>query len=210
MSDCTVAIKGEQIILSPLRACFWESKSTLILSDLHLGKAGHFRKHGIPVSRKVHLTDLKVLELLLNQFEPERVLLLGDLFHSYENIEWQDFIRFLGHYKSINFVLVQGNHDILMDYPDQLTVVQKLEESPFLFTHIAEESNQYNISGHIHPGISIKGKARQGLTIPCFWFRENYGVLPAFGQFTGFKKVKPSKDDKIFAVADQKVVELRL
>lgn len=209
MNDYLVEIEGEEIILSPYKACYWKKKSTLILSDLHLGKAGHFRKHGIPISRKVHLADIQILERLILQFNPERVLLLGDLFHSDENLEWQDFVLFLDHYQNVEFVLVQGNHDILEEYPPKLKVVQKIEENPFSFTHIKEDCPWYNISGHIHPGIRINGKARQGVTIPCFWFSNDYAIIPAFGQFTGIKKIKPAKADRIFAIAEDSVIALR-
>lgn len=137
------------------------------------------------------------------------MLLLGDLFHSDQNLEWQDFIQFLHRNQHIEFVLVQGNHDILTHYPPELKVVQLLEEGPFSFTHIKEESSLFNISGHIHPGVSISGRARQGVTVPCFWFSIDHCIIPAFGEFTGIKKIRPLKDDRVFAIADRTVLELR-
>lgn len=210
MSNAEVEIKGEKLQLLPQRAIFWPKSKSLIVSDIHLGKAGHFRKHGIPISRKIHLTDLRILEELIQAYEPKEVILLGDLFHSSENSEWNDFLRFLEMYDHIQFILVEGNHDILDEYPASLQVVPILERIPFSFTHIAEDHELFNISGHIHPGVGIKGKARQGLTMPCFWFKEKNAIIPAFGQFTGIKKIKPSDTDKVFAVADQKVIELIL
>lgn len=208
MDDFIAEIEGEKLKLLPQRAIFWDAKQMLILSDLHLGKAGHFRKHGIPVSKKIHLSDLKTLEELIQNYKPEKVILLGDLFHSFENNEWQDFLRFLKVYDFIDFILVEGNHDILSEYPAALTVLPILEIPPFSFTHIKEESMLYNLSGHIHPGVSIRGKGRQSITMPCFQFTESYGVLPAFGQFTGVKKIKPKKDDRVFGIADRTIIEL--
>ena len=115
----------------------------------------------------------------------------------------------MDHYQNVEFVLVQGNHDIFESYPETLKVVQKIEEKPFSFTHIKEDCPLYNISGHIHPGIRINGKARQGVTIPCFWFSNDHAIIPAFGQFTGIKKIKPSKTDRIFAIAEDTVMALR-
>ena len=208
MGDFYVDIKGEKISLLPQRAVFWESKQILILSDLHLGKAGHFRKHGVPVSRKIHLTDLQILEELIQAHKPNKVLLLGDLFHSFENNEWNDFLEFLKVYDFVEFMLVEGNHDILQKYPETLEVFPTLKIPPFSFTHIREESEFYNISGHIHPGVSIRGKGRQSITMPCFQFAETHGVLPAFGQFTGVKKIRPQKDDRVFGIADRTIIEL--
>lgn len=208
MSKCVVDVGGEQLTLLPDRAIFWEGKKTLIVSDLHLGKAGHFRKHGIPVSRKIHFTDLKILQELILLHKPVEVILLGDLFHSSKNNEWEDFIRFVSVFDFVKFILVRGNHDIMDEYPSELNVVDRLERPPFSFTHEREESPYYNLSGHLHPGFRIRGLARDGLTLPCFYFSTQHGVLPAFGQFTGIKTIKPAKGDKVFGIADDNVMEL--
>ena len=174
-----------------------------------MGKAGHFRRHGIPIPKQIHHTDLSILHYLLREFLPERVILLGDLFHSTENLEWMDFVQFLKAYPGIEFVLIQGNHDILSHYPEELKVVLRLNEHPFSFTHIREDDQLYNISGHIHPGITVRGTARQGMTLPCFLFSQCYAVLPAFGQFTGIKKIKHIKNDRVYAIANDSVIQLR-
>ncbi|MEO9869596.1 ligase-associated DNA damage response endonuclease PdeM [Ekhidna sp.] len=208
MSDFVLPLAGEELVLLPERAIYWSSRQTLILSDLHLGKAGHFRKHGIPISRKIHLTDIHILERLIKENRPEKVILLGDLFHSFENNEWKDFLTFLKVYNYIEFILVEGNHDILSEYPEELSLVSLLDIPPFSFTHIREESQLFNISGHIHPGVSIRGKGRQSITVPCFYFGSNHGLLPAFGQFTGIKKIQPKSNDRVFGIADRTIIEL--
>ncbi|WP_425390900.1 ligase-associated DNA damage response endonuclease PdeM [Ekhidna sp.] len=203
-----VEVAGEQLTLLPERAIYWKREKVLVVSDLHLGKAGHFRKHGIPVSKKVHLNDLYILKTLIENHQPRQIILLGDLFHSFENNEWQDFVQFLQMHQGIEFILVEGNHDILSEYPSTLKVQSMLELGPFSFTHIREESTLYNLSGHIHPGVSIKGKARQSITMPCFYFTNDYGVLPAYGQFTGVKKIRPKKADRVYGIAGERVIEL--
>lgn len=208
MSKCSIEIQGEVLDLLPERVIHWKKEKTLIVSDLHLGKAGHFRKHGIPVSREIHFKDLKILESLIQSHKPVQVILLGDLFHSVKNNEWDDFLRFIEVFDFVKFILVRGNHDIMEEYPRELSVIDKLDKPPFSFTHQKEETDHYNLSGHIHPGFRIRGLAREGLTVPCFCFSRAHGVLPAFGQFTGIKKIKPLKGDKIFGIADDNVMEL--
>ncbi len=208
MGNLSIQIKEEELILLPEKAIYWENKQILVLSDLHLGKAGHFRKHGIPVSRKVHLADLQLLESLILTFKPKEVILLGDLFHSFHNNEWEDFMKFLNHYDSLSFTLVEGNHDILDEYPKSIALVSELELDPFSFTHIRKESELFNISGHIHPGVTVRGRAKQSVTMPCFYFTETYGLLPAFGQFTGIKKIRPKKADRVYGVVEQSIIEL--
>ena len=43
--------------LSAQRCIFWEEEQSLIVSDLHLGKTGHFRKMGIAVPQAVYKED---------------------------------------------------------------------------------------------------------------------------------------------------------
>ena len=81
--------------LLPQRAIWWPLRSMLIVSDLHLGKAAHFRKHGIAVPNAVNADTLQRLDQLITQFKPRNVLVLGDLFHSEENEEWQEFRAWL-------------------------------------------------------------------------------------------------------------------
>lgn len=39
-----INIKDQNLLLLPEKALFWEEEKGLIISDVHLGKAGHFRK----------------------------------------------------------------------------------------------------------------------------------------------------------------------
>jgi metallophosphoesterase superfamily enzyme len=64
----------------------------------------------------------------------------------------------------------------------------------------------YNFAGHIHPGVSLRGKGRQALTLPCFYFGTNQAYLPAFGKFTGLARITPCKDDRVYVVAEDKVM----
>jgi metallophosphoesterase superfamily enzyme len=88
-------------------------------------------------------------------------------------------------------------------------VHQELRMGPFLFTHHPVEEadpTHYNLAGHIHPGVNLRGGGRQSVTLPCFYFGEKRGLLPAFGMFTGIARIIPEKGDQIFVVADEKVI----
>jgi uncharacterized protein len=60
----------------------------------------------------------------------------------------------------------------------------------------------------MHPGISLRGQGRQSLSFPCFYFAKEYCVLPAFSRFTGTYKVKPQKDETVFAVVEDAIMQL--
>ncbi|WP_224994572.1 ligase-associated DNA damage response endonuclease PdeM [Cesiribacter sp. SM1] len=210
-------IAGQELLLLPEKAIFWTQKKILLLADLHLGKAAHFRKAGIPISGKIHEHDLHTLDNLLNQWQPLQVIFLGDLFHSSFNQEWNRLEAWMEEKKNILFTLIRGNHDVL---PRQLyagsclqVVDEKMEISPFLLTHHPpEEANSntslYTLCGHVHPAIQLSGQGRQQLSLPCFYFGLHYGILPAFGKFTGFYKIKPKAGEQVYGVLPERVIPL--
>ena len=67
-------------------------------------------------------------------------------------------------------------------------------------------SKYYNLAGHVHPGVRLRGGPAQSVRLPCFYFNGHQGILPAFGNFTGNYKLKPKSGDKIIAIADQQLV----
>lgn len=210
-----MTIRDEELTLLPERAVFWKRKNALLLSDLHLAKSGHFRKAGIPVPSYVHEEDLKRLSTILEQIPVERIYLLGDLFHSDHNLEWRQFENWRTQHSRISVILVRGNHDL---YEEKImrehgidVMYSFMNEPPFFFTHkqtVPSERNLYNIFGHIHPAIHFRGRGKQSATLPCFWFSSNFGVLPAFGNFTGNAIISPSAGDQVFYIVEGKVKAL--
>jgi len=209
-----VEVFGEKLELYPQKALFWRKKAILFLADLHLGKINHFRKSGIAVPPKANEKNLEVIVDLIHLTKPERVICLGDLFHSYYNPEWEVFGELVKHFVKISFELVLGNHDIMSEQQyvrKGIVVHDSLRIEPFIFTHhpLTEADTQlYNLSGHLHPGVNLRGKARQSVTLPCFYFGENSGLLPAFGAFTGLARIRPKKNDKVFVIVEEKIIEI--
>ena len=207
-----IEILDEHFILYPQKAIFWKSQSSLLVSDLHLGKINHFRKAGIPVPSKANDHNLEVLIDLVRLCKPTRILCLGDLFHSHYNAEWEVFGEVVQHFSHISFELVQGNHDIMGTYQyvrKGIKVHGSLAIGKFLLTHHPLESiptGMYNIAGHVHPGVSLRGRGRQAMTLPCFFFGERQALLPAFGKFTGLARIAPKKEDKVYIVAEDQVM----
>ncbi|WP_273275560.1 ligase-associated DNA damage response endonuclease PdeM [Roseivirga sp.] len=207
----THQLLGQTLHLLPEKGIFWEEKNYLILADLHLGKAGHFRKSGIPISDLIHSKDILILDKLIAKFKPQQVIFLGDLFHSDHNQGWEVFKRWIKSKGPLPFKLVLGNHDVLDESSyriSNLKVMEKLSLHPFDLTHIPEETELYNLAGHIHPAVRLTGKGRQSLRLPCFYFGKKNGLLPAFGNFTGTAKINIDKTDTVFAIADNKVVRV--
>lgn len=209
-------ILNNNFLLSACRTIFWEEQKTLILSDLHLGKSGHFRKNGIGIPQNMFAEDMQRLLAEIQFYKPRKVLIVGDLFHSHSNKEHELFIKWRQDIPQVTFQLVIGNHDILKnDWYTKANIELHEEpfiEGPFVFTHdmekISTTADQYYFSGHIHPSITIRGLGKQSLKLPCFYFNSHYAVLPAFGRFTGTYPIKCGAGDHVFAVAEKKVIQI--
>lgn len=209
-------ILNNSFLLSAGRCIFWEEEKALILSDLHFGKTGHFRKHGIAVPQTIFKEDMQRLTAQVQYFNPEYLIIVGDLFHSHANKEMELFLKWRNDFDQLKIKLVIGNHDILpKDWyakADITCIKDQLQTGQIIFTHdkaeCADTADCYIFSGHIHPSVTIFGNAKQSLKFPCFYFTKTYGVLPAFGRFTGMHSVKPSKQDKVFALVQNKIMLL--
>jgi DNA ligase-associated metallophosphoesterase len=159
---------------------------------------------------------LLILKDQINYFSPQLVIFVGDLFHSTANNEHENFIKWRNGFPNVNMHLVKGNHDILKadDYNQMNLIVHNAYFSinDFCFIHdLADKKNdesKFVFSGHLHPGIRIKGTGKQSLRFPCFYFNNSFGVLPAFGNFTGLSILEPKPDDIIFAIVNQKVIQV--
>jgi len=208
---------SQNLILHPKKAIFWEEERALIISDLHIGKVGHFRKAGIAIPKLMEQEELALLSDLIHEFKPSKLIFLGDLFHSDMNNDWNWLQLWRDLYPKIQMILVQGNHDILHpDYYEQagFEIYDKLLIGPFLFVHDKKDyefppDGVYVLSGHIHPAIRLRGKARQSLLLSCFSFGRKAAVLPAFGKFTGKCCLKENDDDTVFGVLNDKVILLK-
>lgn len=212
-------IKNQRLCLSSDRSIYWEQQKALVVSDLHIGKTGHFRKAGIPVPQSVFKEDLQRLVSLIQYFNPTSLIVVGDMFHSTANKELELFSRWRGDFEYLNIKLVKGNHDILQKkwYAD--TGIELFDSTltidGFCFQHDPGEcgndssgNEPYVFSGHIHPGITINGIGKQSLKFPCFYFSDTYCILPAFSRFTGSVNVRLKDEDVAFAIVNNSILRV--
>jgi len=200
--------------LSAQRCIFWEEQKALIVSDLHFGKTGHFRKAGIAVPQGVFKEDLQRLVTLIHFFKPQQIIAVGDLFHSAANLELDLFKRWRTDFPDLHFHLVKGNHDVLKKswyneagievWDDQL----QIENIYFNHEKCTTALNTFSFCGHLHPGISIHGVGKQTLRFPCFYFAPNYCILPAFSRFTGTASIAKKEATSIYAIVDSALIKV--
>ena len=215
MSHAIAEIKGEELWLLKEKAIYWPDKEVLIIADLHFGKVSHFRKSGIGIPIKaIHDNWRKFIDLL-TKFSLKRVVILGDLFHSDLNNEWYQFLEIITQFDSIEFDLVLGNHDILDDEilsKSRLNIYKDYNVlSPFVFIHDEKDKPNdvegYILCGHIHPSIKLVAPGMRPLKVACFHFNQERGVVPAFGNFVGYGRLKPKRKDEVYIISDEKVVK---
>ncbi|MCH7410503.1 ligase-associated DNA damage response endonuclease PdeM [Belliella sp. DSM 111904] len=203
------------LVLLPERVVYIPSLNALLIADTHFGKAGHFRKAGIPIPEVLHDQDLKKLEKLISSYQINDVYFLGDLFHSALNDSWWTLVEFSKQQINVKFHLIMGNHDILplsfYQHDHWIVHEQGLILGDLILTHEPLENiprDLINLCGHIHPGFTLKGKGRQRITLPCFFYSNQRFVLPAFGRFTGLVSMKRTIDTQIYVIAEDRVVEI--
>lgn len=204
-----IKIDSQNFILHQSGAVFWKEQSMLLISDVHIGKVAHFRKHGMAIPGNAVFENFNRLTKVVDFFKPEKVVFLGDLFHSKINNEWDLFAEWTASISG-EIILVEGNHDIIArhKYTDlNIPVLPEMVIDDFLLTHHPEETEGlFNFCGHIHPGIVLRGTGRQSLRLPCFFQKEKQLILPAFGEFTGNFYLIPTATDIVYAITKEEVI----
>ena len=190
MSDAEVRLGGEDVVLLVERALFWPRAGTLVVADLHWGKAATFRAAGIPVPVGGTSDDLARLDAALFRTCARLLFVLGDLFHAkagrIASLTRAELRRWRALRDELEIMLVRGNHDRHAgDPPDDLRincVNAPAFVPPFVLRHEPAASPEgYTLAGHLHPGIVLAGPALQRERLPCFWLTPGGAVLPAFG-----------------------------
>ncbi|MEO5561871.1 MAG: ligase-associated DNA damage response endonuclease PdeM [Chitinophagaceae bacterium] len=209
-------LQKEHFILSAERTLFWEDQRTLIVADVHAGKTGHFRKSGINIPQSVYKDDMHRLLAEILFFKAEKLIIVGDLTHSIANREMDLFRKWRKDFPALEVHLAKGNHDILDNkwYEEADIVVhnEPLIVNGFSFIHDITRSKEFSssdpfiFSGHVHPIISMRGRGKQSLHFPCFYFAKQYCILPAFSRFTGGYKIEPRKGEDVFALAEKEIL----
>lgn len=206
-----IKINNQAFVLHNSGALYWIEKKMLLLSDVHLGKISHFRKHGSALPTKAIFRNFSKMELLVAYFKPEIICFLGDLFHSTLNKEWYFFASWTER-TALPIVLIAGNHDIVSPkkYEElNISIVSEWLLDGFLLTHFPEErKGVFTLCGHIHPSVLLTGKGRQFLKLPCFFRSKNQMILPAFGEFTGTAVMELKDGESVYVIADEDIIPI--
>lgn len=176
------------------KALYLPDEEALLVSDVHLGKAETFQALGIPIPNRLNEENLDRLRSLCQQTQPQKLFILGDLFHSRKSlvpevlIAWDTFLKEI----AAKTVLIVGNHDrrLVSDLPPFAMdcSADAVALGPFLLSHEPEIGHgaRLNVCGHIHPVVKLRSRT-DSLRLPCFFveYDQRRLTLPSFGEFTG-------------------------
>jgi DNA ligase-associated metallophosphoesterase len=203
-------------VLLPERAVFWPARKSLFVADFHLGKAATFRAAGIPLPSGTTTENVERLGRAIDKTGATSVVFLGDFLHSAQGRADSTFGRFRTwreERSKVELTIVRGNHDKKAGDPPEAWGVRCIEagerDGPFVLNHEPGAARGgYALAGHIHPAVRLSACGEKSLRLPCFWFGARYGVLPAFGAFTGNAEVLPRRGDQVFVIADEEVLQV--
>lgn len=202
----------QQLILSNQRVIYWPEQRSLILSDLHMGKAAHFRKNGVPIPTQIHQQDLDRLKLLISYYDAKKVIIVGDLIHANENVEVDDFSGLIQNFKDTEFILIEGNHDRISKSKITSWGFASFEKEYILndikFIHEPDYSSGLQIVGHIHPGVSLRLPTNKNVRLPAFVVSPKQIILPAFSKFTGLATNLKIPDSIYYGIYEDGIVKL--
>ncbi|MDF9745422.1 metallophosphoesterase [Natrinema salsiterrestre] len=169
------------------RAVFVPAAETLVLADVHLGKAAASRVDA-PIDDGSDVVDR--LDGLLAELEPATVVVAGDLLHSFSRLPRgveRDVARLVETVdeSGADLVVTPGNHDtMLAEVFDGETSDEYALADGWVVCHGHEPPQttaERYVVGHDHPALSIEGRK-----LPCFLYGPNCYegadvlVLPSF------------------------------
>jgi DNA ligase-associated metallophosphoesterase len=213
----TITVAGRALTLLAQKAAFLAASRTLLVADAHVGKAVTFRALGVPVPHGTTGETLAALSALVATWRARRIVFLGDFLHSayaHAPATIGALARWRREQAALELVLVRGNHDDRAGDPPAHLGMRVVDE-PFeldgfaLCHHPRPRRGAYVLAGHLHPCVSLGGRGFDHLRLPCFWFGDEVGVLPAFGAFTGMQPIRAGASDRVYAVGDGAVAALR-
>jgi DNA ligase-associated metallophosphoesterase len=226
---CLLDAGGQELLMLPERAVFHPASRSLLLADVHLGKAATFRMLGVTVPSGTTERTLARLDVLLRGSGARALYLLGDLLHGPHGRQAEMFdalSQWRARHPSVEVVLVRGNHDSHAGDPPARCGIDVVDpghgvaglrllhepepdyepasaQGPASPLGLAREP-EFSLAGHLHPVWRLGARADR-LRLPCFWVRRRGMVLPAFGEFTGGWPARAGAEDRIYVTDGEAV-----
>lgn len=201
---------AEDVLLDGRLALFHEKENWLALADLHFG----FELSQRAAGNLFPLWGMQTIEErlcdLLGEYDPGRVILLGDLVHDRSGGEglWQLISKLRA---DREVILIAGNHDRHLPKGD-VDLVPSWQSNGFLFHHgdcPNEPADSIQVIGHHHPAGVVRDGAGLRLKLPAFVQQQSCWIMPAFSPWAG-GAIWPDHDEKtrIWLCSPERILEI--
>src|SRR2546423_6295893 len=202
------ALVADEILLDGRLALFNKTERWLAVADLHFGYELSQRAAGSLVPLWGMATISERLDALLNEYEPRRLIILGDLVHDKTAArEAAELLR--GFAERCEVVVVAGNHD--RQLRGHVEMVDSLETEHFHFHHghcAAQVANRIQIIGHHHPAAVIDDGAGLHLKCPAFVQQTDCWIMPAFSPWASGTRWTADEASRIWLCTAERVFAL--
>lgn len=200
--------RGEDILVcsqrfstDPSGALYWEDQRTLIVADLHLEKGSAAAEKGSLLPPYDTRSTLKRLAAVMDRYDPDRVIALGDTFHDEKaavRLRRMDRERLQILCKGREWFWLTGNHD--PELPGWLdgVVCPVLTLDGIKFRHEPRSgAKSHEIAGHLHPTAKLTWRGAS-VRRKCFISNGARLVVPAFGAYAGGLNVLSNPFETLF------------
>lgn len=190
-TSAPICLAGEALVADKCGALYWPDEAMLVVADLHLEKGSsfaRFRNHLPPYDTAA---TLRQLSLLMDAYQPQRVIALGDSVHdrsAWERFSDTDRATLFDLCNRVDdWIWIAGNHDPEPPVGVPGRSAQELAIRSLVFRHepggdLAD--GQAEVAGHLHPAARVIGKGGSARR-PAFAHDGQRLILPAFGAYAG-------------------------
>jgi uncharacterized protein len=202
-ADQPVLICGKTFLAHKFGALYWPAERALIVSDLHLEKGSAFAARGQMLPPYDTRETLSKLAKLIDRYQPETVISLGDSIHDCDGAARMDAADIESLHmlqEDRDWIWITGNHDPKIDRALAGHVVSEIVVGSIALRHEPlPGAATHEIAGHFHPAARLVLHGTS-LRRPCFVGNRLRLVMPAFGAYTGGLNILNDAFERLFGM----------
>lgn len=196
------------VILDGRLALFHKRERWLAIADPHYGYEVSQRAAGRLVPLWGMESAAARLDSLLQDYNPTRLIILGDLVHDRAAAEaLRSLLERIG--ESCEVIAIAGNHDRKLH--GQIPLVDSWQTRGFFFHHghcATKNTKRIQIIGHHHPAVTISDGAGLRVKCPAFVQEGRCWVMPAFSPWASGTPWQRDGESRVWLCTPQRIFEL--